>query len=60
MAKQVDRDQQVQPTNRDAARDNRYVADWNRKSRKEIVRDAIADLGAALKEAKDKGRLSGG
>ena len=59
MAKQVERDQQGQPTNRDSARDNRYVADWNRKSRKEIVRDAIADLGAALKEAKDKGRLSG-
>ncbi|WP_156311838.1 hypothetical protein [Methylobacterium platani] len=58
MAKQASRDQQAQPAGREPIHDNRYVADWNRKTRKDIIRDTIADLGMALKGARDKGRLS--
>lgn len=50
MAKQAERDRSRAPVTREPDYDNRYVADWHRKSRKDIVRDAVSELGMALKD----------
>lgn len=49
-AKQTTRDRGAEPKARDGGNEHRYVTDWHRKSRADIVRDGITALGESLKK----------
>jgi hypothetical protein len=53
-AKQAGRDRGHKKETDQDTTDNRYVADWDRKSREQIVREEISALDAALKKATQK------
>lgn len=54
----ADRQTQSLDKPRDRAEDYRYVADWHRKTKDEIVEDGISAIGDRLRQLSDRTKKS--